>query len=102
MPAAARQSAKQHRPHSRRGIGGVPNALFVMAFGVGDGLVVMRRIEQRTNSPPLIYQYDGALIKCLYIMSSLVRMMLHSLFELVQRSQLTCQNLFTCEESELE
>lgn len=62
MPAAARQSAKQHRPHSRRGIGGVPNALFVMAFGVGDGLVVMRRIEQRTNSPPLIYQYDGALI----------------------------------------
>ena len=33
-----------------------------MAFGVGDGLVVMRRIEQRTNSPPLIYLYDGALI----------------------------------------
>lgn len=30
--------------------------------GVGD-VLVMRRIEQRTNPPPLIYQYDGALIE---------------------------------------
>lgn len=55
--------------------------------------------RQRTNSPPLIYQYDGVLTRC---MDLLPDMMLYRLFWLVERSWLECQDLFTCKECEYE
>ena len=62
----------------------------------------MRRIDSGQIHLRSFTSMTGILIKCVYVMDFLVRMMLHLLFERVERSQLKCQDLFTCEESEVE